>query len=449
MQFNDTSANSPISWAWTFGDGSGNSNQNPIHIYSSIGTYTVNLTATNSQGSNTLSKPNYISVVALAAPVASFTPVLSSGQSPLVVAFIDTSANYPVSWIWNFNDNTSVSTLQNPTHTFTEVGNHTVTMKATNAAGNSTATGYANVIVPSGFNQQNLVMDPEFTLTINFVDSVTNLPIPVVTVIDTNGNNATTSTGQFVGTYNYGAVVLYFLSSGYTSQSASYVVDSNRVETVQLTKSTTPSATTWYTPKTVAFSIVDVYGNKLSGATMNAQYNSTTLPNGLSDLINNYGMNTIAANNALNGTLIMTGSTDSMGVVVFTMMSTIKYDITVTYGGNTNTYSFYPQESSYQLKFIVAVATDNIWNDLYANGNTKVWATEPDPANVTFRWSFQDMTSLTTRIDFYLKDADLNSTVYQTNVTSPVAGSIYQLNYTVPNTRGKNYIAWGNYTRNV
>jgi hypothetical protein len=220
---------------------------------------------------------------------------------------------------------------------------------------------------------------------------------------------------------------------------------------VQLTKTTsTPSSsTTWYTPKTTSFLIVDVYGNRLEGATMNAQYNSTTLPNGLVDLINTYGMNTIAANNALNGTLIMNGTTDSMGGVVFTMMSTIKYDITVSYGGNTNTYSFYPQESSYQLKFIVPVAIDNIWNDLYANGNTKVWATEPDIGNVTFWWSFQDMTALTTRIDFYLKDVDLNTTVYETNVTSPVAGSIYQLNYTVLNERGKNYIAWENYTRNV
>jgi hypothetical protein len=160
-------------------------------------------------------------------------------------------------------------------------------------------------------------------------------------------------------------------------------------------------------------------------------------------------MNVNAANDALNGTLIMSGSTDTMGTVVFTMMSTIKYDITVSYGGNTNTYSFYPQESSYQLKFLIAVATDNIWNDLYANGNTKVWATEPDPSNVTFWWSFQDMTALTTRIDFYLKDSDLNTTVYMTNITSPVAGSIYQLNYTVTNDRGKNYIAWENYTRSV
>jgi hypothetical protein len=226
-------------------------------------------------------------------------------------------------------------------------------------------------------------------------------------------------------------------------------MDEDRTETVQLVKASTSTSSTWYTPKTIQFSIVDVYGNDLSGAIVNANYNSTTLPKGISDLINNYGMNSQSANDALNGTLVMTGSTDSNGNIVFTMLSTVKYDMNITYGGNTNYYSIYPQDSQYQLKFIVAVAADNIWDDLYANGNTKVWATEPDIGNVTFWWSFQDMTELTTKIDFYLKDVDLNTIVYTTNVSSPIAGSIYQLNYTVPNTRGKNYMAWENYTRSV
>ena len=83
VQFTDQSLNSPTSWSWTFGDGNGNTQQNPSHVYSAIGNYTVNLTATNSQGSNTLSKTNYIQVVALAQPVASFTTNVSSGGIPL------------------------------------------------------------------------------------------------------------------------------------------------------------------------------------------------------------------------------------------------------------------------------------------------------------------------------------------------------------------------------
>lgn len=62
VQFTDLSTNSPTSWIWNFGDGNftGNTTQNPTHIYTSIGTYTVTLNATNAAGSNTLSRTNYI-----------------------------------------------------------------------------------------------------------------------------------------------------------------------------------------------------------------------------------------------------------------------------------------------------------------------------------------------------------------------------------------------------
>jgi PKD repeat protein len=63
VQFTDTSTNNPTSWSWDFGDGSGASTaQNPAHNYSTPGTYTVTLTATNSGGSNTITKSNYVTI---------------------------------------------------------------------------------------------------------------------------------------------------------------------------------------------------------------------------------------------------------------------------------------------------------------------------------------------------------------------------------------------------
>ena len=53
VQFNDTSTNSPTAWNWSFGDGSYSVFQNVTHIYTVAGTYTVNLTVTNTGGSNT------------------------------------------------------------------------------------------------------------------------------------------------------------------------------------------------------------------------------------------------------------------------------------------------------------------------------------------------------------------------------------------------------------
>ncbi len=63
IQFTDQSANNPTSWSWNFGDGSTSTTKSPAHIYSTAGIFTVSLTATNSAGSDTETKTNYLSVV--------------------------------------------------------------------------------------------------------------------------------------------------------------------------------------------------------------------------------------------------------------------------------------------------------------------------------------------------------------------------------------------------
>jgi len=60
VTFTDTSAGSPTSWAWGFGDGGTSDRQNPVHTYVSPGNYTVTLSI-NGGLSNT-TKPNYIKV---------------------------------------------------------------------------------------------------------------------------------------------------------------------------------------------------------------------------------------------------------------------------------------------------------------------------------------------------------------------------------------------------
>jgi len=62
VQFSDTSTGSPTSWSWNFGDDSTSTEQNPSHTYTSVGTYTVALTATNAYGSNAKTVANYITV---------------------------------------------------------------------------------------------------------------------------------------------------------------------------------------------------------------------------------------------------------------------------------------------------------------------------------------------------------------------------------------------------
>jgi len=154
VDFTDTSTNSPTSWAWDV-DNDGTTDyttQNPQHIYSSAGTYTVNLTATNAGGSDTESKINYITVTSpVTPPVANFTASPTSGTAPLTVQFTDTSTNTPTSWAWDVNNDGSTDyTTQNPQHIYSSAGTYTVNLTATNAGGSDTESkiNYITVTAP-------------------------------------------------------------------------------------------------------------------------------------------------------------------------------------------------------------------------------------------------------------------------------------------------------------
>lgn len=62
VQFTDTSSGIPDTWAWDFGDGNTSTVQNPTHTYTTDGTYTVSLTASNAVGSDSITKTGYITV---------------------------------------------------------------------------------------------------------------------------------------------------------------------------------------------------------------------------------------------------------------------------------------------------------------------------------------------------------------------------------------------------
>ena len=62
VSFTDLSTENPTSWQWNFGDGEISTEQNPVHEYTSPGTYTVSLNATNAYGSDIEQKFGYIIV---------------------------------------------------------------------------------------------------------------------------------------------------------------------------------------------------------------------------------------------------------------------------------------------------------------------------------------------------------------------------------------------------
>jgi PKD repeat protein len=156
--FTDYSTNTPTSWNWNFGDGSvvNATVKNPVHTYASANTFTVSLNATNADGSNTMTRTNYITVNAPAPPpVANFTANVTMGLSPRTIQFTDTSTGSPTAWNWSFGDG-ALAVVQNPVHKYVQPGNHTVTLTASNALGaNLTVKSKYITIYPKGdFNHK-------------------------------------------------------------------------------------------------------------------------------------------------------------------------------------------------------------------------------------------------------------------------------------------------------
>ncbi|MFQ5525117.1 MAG: PKD domain-containing protein [Thermoanaerobaculia bacterium] len=125
--FEDKSTNDPTAWLWDFGDEKTSTEQNPTHKYEVAGQYTVSLTATNSAGSNKISK-----FVDVGPPMADFTFVVTDCD----VAFTDASTGSPESWSWNFGDG-GTSEDQDASHTYTAAGTYTVTLTVSSTSGTS------------------------------------------------------------------------------------------------------------------------------------------------------------------------------------------------------------------------------------------------------------------------------------------------------------------------
>ncbi|MCF6285772.1 MAG: PKD domain-containing protein, partial [Candidatus Hydrogenedentes bacterium] len=115
VQFTDTSdsGSSPISaWFWNFGDGATDTRQNPSHVYTEAGSYTVSLTVTTEVGVSPITTQiDFIEVEEL--PIANFSASPTTGSAPLNVNFSDLStggSDTITEWLWEFGYSTS-STL--------------------------------------------------------------------------------------------------------------------------------------------------------------------------------------------------------------------------------------------------------------------------------------------------------------------------------------------------
>ncbi|HRN79454.1 MAG TPA: PKD domain-containing protein [Ferruginibacter sp.] len=142
VNFTNTSAQA-LSYLWNFGDGNTSTAVNPSHTYTTEGTYTVTLTATNANGCT--DRVTQQELINISLPSASILDLPQEGCAPLTWSFTsEVNATDPVtSYLWNFGDGTT-STDETPTHTFA-AGMHDISLIITTASGCKDT-----VIVPQG-----------------------------------------------------------------------------------------------------------------------------------------------------------------------------------------------------------------------------------------------------------------------------------------------------------
>ncbi|HUT38631.1 MAG TPA: PKD domain-containing protein [Methanoregula sp.] len=145
VKFTDMSTGSPESWTWDFNDGSTSTGPNPVHAFTTAGSFDITLTVTRGMDKDSTTQTIIVGGVPSVDFVADSTTV--SVNTP--VKFTDKTLNSPTAWSWDFGDGTT-SSEQNPTRVYSAKGVYTVTLTATNSFGKDTEkkVNYITVGIP-------------------------------------------------------------------------------------------------------------------------------------------------------------------------------------------------------------------------------------------------------------------------------------------------------------
>lgn len=129
---------------WDFGDGTTLSSFDGRHNYLLPGRYTVRMTAYSLINNCPFTISKEILIVGV--PVASFSPSVYSGCTPLKVNFINSSMNGEI-FDWDFGDGASRSNERDPVHTFTIPGTVPVRLRVYDSFGCFADTNVLNIII--------------------------------------------------------------------------------------------------------------------------------------------------------------------------------------------------------------------------------------------------------------------------------------------------------------
>ncbi len=200
VSFTNTTAPTPSSVFWDFGDGTNSTVQNPTKTYAAAGVYTVKLVSYLGACADSVRR----SVNVIPKPTISFSATNRSAcEPPLTVNFVNTGTPV-VSYFWDFGDG-ATSTATNPSHTYTSYGSFNVKLVATNASGckdSLVLDDYVQILAPQA-TINNLPQSNCAPLTWTFSSTVVS-PDPVVSYFWELGNGTTSILPNPTATYNTG-----------------------------------------------------------------------------------------------------------------------------------------------------------------------------------------------------------------------------------------------------
>jgi PKD repeat protein len=241
--FTDQSANTPTSWKWER-QKNGTPGWSPFYLHPTSknpdetfysGNWDIQLTATNTVGSDIETKLAYITALPL--PVANFTPLSTvSGVKPFSVTFTDYTINNPMKWNWSFGDG-NYSDSQNPVHIYESPGTYTVSLNATNIAGSNTLTRNGIIIVTAVPTSHTITVtegsdgwiNPNKTVTYGTV-TVSHGASQSFTITPNTGYHITNVIVN--DTYSQGAVTTYTFNNVVADQKISATFAANTPQTL-------------------------------------------------------------------------------------------------------------------------------------------------------------------------------------------------------------------------
>ena len=149
VSFRDLSKGNISHWKWEYGDEENSISQNPVHIYTKPGNYSVSLSVKGDNGKDSLTRTDYIVASdPLFAHEITINATPERGMVPLNVSFYPQTNLTGLKYLWNFGDG-NISTEERPFHVYQIPENYTINLKVEDKNGNNRTITYINPLILS------------------------------------------------------------------------------------------------------------------------------------------------------------------------------------------------------------------------------------------------------------------------------------------------------------